>query len=168
MRMTGGGLYKNLLDAHPPFQIDGNFGFTAGVAEMLVQSHAGILHLLPALPDTWPSGKVTGLKARGGFTIDMEWKNGQLSGAVIHSALGGNLRLRTQNEVAVEGISLQKAVGPNPNPFFTKVYPGLPLNETAAPLVTIPDYSYETVDFETVPGEKYRITTKQADEKNTK
>ena len=164
MRMTGGGLFKNLLDAHPPFQIDGNFGYTAGIAEMLVQSHAGVLHLLPALPDSWPSGKVTGLRARGGFTIDMEWNNGKLSGAVIHSALGGNLRLRTPNDVTVEGISLKKAEGTNPNPFFKIAYPGSPLNETGAQLVEIPEFKFQTIDFETVAGKKYIIVPQNAKE----
>jgi alpha-L-fucosidase 2 len=111
-----GGTYPNLLDAHPPFQIDGNFGCTSGIAEMLVQSHDGAVHLLPALPDVWHTGKVTGLKARGGFTIDLDWKDGKISRLVVKSALGGKCRLRVYD--ALKHAGLQKAKGTNGNSFF--------------------------------------------------
>jgi alpha-L-fucosidase 2 len=81
----GGGSYSNLLCAHPPFQLDGNMGSTAGVAEMLLQSQAGIIELLPALPDAWPAGQVKGLKARGNVTVDEVWENGKLVSVSIIS-----------------------------------------------------------------------------------
>ena len=92
-----GGTYPNLLMAHPPFQIEANFGYASGFCELLMQSHLGEIHLLPSLPSSWPNGKIKGLKARGNYEIDMEWENGQLKSATIKSLNGTTPKVRIAN-----------------------------------------------------------------------
>lgn len=157
----GGGTYPNMFDAHPPFQIDGNFGCAVGIAEMLLQSHDGAIHFLPALPDDWKNGEITGLRTPGGFEVSFKWENNQLIRAEIKSTLGGNCRIRVPNEITITGQeSLKKANGENPNPFFEKPEIKKPLISESAQLenITLPEtFLY---DFETTEDKTYVITLK--------
>ena len=154
-----GGTYANMFDAHPPFQIDGNFGFTSGVTEMLLQSDDGAIFVLPALPDVWGSGRIRGIRARGGFEIkNMEWKNGQVTKLVIKSKLGGNCRIRSYNKLKVNGATaLKPASGKNPNAFYQTPVVKQPLVSPKAELNKVTLKETFVYDLETLPGEEYTL-----------
>lgn len=151
-----GGTYPNLFDAHPPFQIDGNFGCTSGIAEMLMQSHDGAIQILPALPSAWESGEVKGLRARGGFEIDLKWNDGTIKEVTIHSTLGGNCRLRSYSELQGEGLA--KAEGENPNSFYTIANIKQPLNHSTEEIELIELKDIFEYDIATTKGDVITIT----------
>ncbi|MEE1093059.1 MAG: hypothetical protein UHZ01_08290, partial [Prevotella sp.] len=150
MSDADGGTYANMFDAHAPFQIDGNFGCCAGIAEMLLQSHAGFVHLLPALPSQWLNGEVTGLRSRGGFEIaEMRWEMGKVKKVSVKSTIGGNLRIRSNTQLKLaDGTALTPATGNNTNPLM-QAY------EMPEPLVVnpskIPDTNLPTTYLYDIP-----------------
>jgi alpha-L-fucosidase 2 len=159
---TSGGTYANLFDAHPPFQIDGNFGCAAGIAEMLLQSQGEALHILPAIPDAWKKGTYSGLRARGGFELSVKWNNGKPTAISIKSHLGGNCRVRAYTKLASGGqFELHSAKGKNPNPFFEQPRIKEPLFSRTAklkPLELRPTFTY---DFDTKAGQTYQLATEE-------
>lgn len=159
---NGGGCYPNLFDAHPPFQIDGNFGGTSGIAQMLVQSSGDAIYLLPALPDAWPAGDIKGLKAIGGFEIKaLTWENGKITRLVIRSSVGGNCRIRANQPLQADGnFRLSPAKGKNPNVFYKTEAIDKPVIASGATLDTLVIPQYYTYDFPTQAGGEYVVIGK--------
>jgi alpha-L-fucosidase 2 len=153
----GGGTYPNLFDGHPPFQIDGNFGGTAGITEMLLQSYDGVISLLPALPAEWVDGKVKGLRAKGGFVIGIEWKNNIIFRTTVLSELGGNCRIRTKARVKVIETASAIATGENPNPFYKLNSVPAFINNSKVLLLKVPVQDGYIIDFKTEKGKSYTL-----------
>ena len=150
-----GGTYPNLFDAHPPFQIDGNFGCAAGIAEMLMQSHDGFIYLLPALPTVWKDGTVKGIIARGGFELELSWKNGKVERLVVKSHKGGNCRLRSTSPLTGKG--LKRAKGENPNPLYAVPVIAQPLISPKAKLNKVEIAKTYLYDLPTRAGQEYTL-----------
>jgi alpha-L-fucosidase 2 len=156
-----GGTYPNLLDAHPPFQIDGNFGCSAGIAEMLIQSHDGFVFVLPALPTEWPNGSVEGLKTRGGFEFSLSWENSKIKSIHVKSEIGGNLRLRIKDEIVSNGKGeLKSADGENPNNLFTVNPVKKPLISKQAEIKKLELDNTWLYDIQTEKGQVYSFKLK--------
>lgn len=156
---SGGGTYNNLFDAHPPFQIDGNFGCTSGITEMLMQSADGVIFLIPALPDVWTAGSVSGLRARGGFEIaSLEWKDGSVVKVVIKSSLGGMMRVRAPNRLRfANGEKLVTATGENANIFYQTVKTPVPIVSAEATITPAQLRETFVYDIPTSEGMTYTL-----------
>ncbi|MDD3078138.1 MAG: glycoside hydrolase family 95 protein [Paludibacter sp.] len=155
--IKGSGTYPNLLSAYPPFQIDGNFGATAGMTEMLLQSHDGLISLLPALPDAWKNGEITGIKARGGFRINIKWKNGVLSKAIVFSEFGDYCRIKTFVPMKVVEVSSIRSQGPNKNSFYQLSSKASVVQHNKQPLPDLSPQKEFIIDFETQKGKNYTL-----------
>lgn len=153
-----GGTYSNMFDAHPPFQIDGNFGCTAGIAEMFVQSHDGFVYILPALPSVWKTGSVKGLVARGGFVVDIDWKDGKVESLKIVSKNGGNCRLKIDSPL--QGKGLKQAKGINVNTLYSTPEVKQPIISDKAQVSTSSDKDSFTYDLKTEQGKTYTFKSK--------
>ena len=151
-----GGTYPNLFDAHPPFQIDGNFGCTAGIAEMLMQSYDGFIYVLPALPTVWGKGEIKGLVARGGFEMDIKWNKNKVEKVIIKSRNGGNCRLRSLTPLTGKG--LVDAKGDNPNALYALPTTSKPLVNEKAKLNPVELKRTYLYDLQTVAGASYEIS----------
>lgn len=155
--MGGGGTYPNLFDAHPPFQIDGNFGTTAGMTEMLLQSHEGYLFLLPALPSVWKKGHIKGIRARGDFEVSISWEDNKLRKAVIYAENGGMCRLHTLQPVKVLEVASKRASGVLNNSLLAPYGLAPYDNNTKEGLVKVNKTGGYTIDFKTEKGGRYTI-----------
>lgn len=159
--VKGGGTLPNMFNTHPPFQIDGNFGGVAGIAEILLQSQGEEIFLLPAVPAHWSEGKIKGLRAKGGFIVDMYWKDNRLYKVVIVSTLGGNCRVRSSVDFVSANAKIEKAKGKNVNPFYPPIdAPKFLKKKNRKHLLILEIKKKNIIDFQTKAGQTYILLKK--------